>query len=186
MMNEAITWWRGKFGIIAPIGYELRDHWEARWSRFHSLPESKRYPDTPAEYVEIQKRARAIGNVLFKPGETVYAFHSTYMFEDAPPTEVPAALTELLSASRAKFHVENGDASCYTRAFAFAWPHARFDALIKLVADEDINMLTFISPATRNAMCPYDGGFDLFTHAPTPEQMREHFSEWLSERPDYL
>ena len=186
MMHEAITWWRNKHGIVPPIGYELRDHWGERWSRFHCLPLSKRYPETAAEYTELERRARAIAHTLFSPGETVYGFHSTYTFDDAPPVAVPARLTELLSVSRAKFQVEGGEATCFTRAFSFNWPLDRFDALIRQVADEEITMLTFVAPASRNVLCPYDGGFDIFTHALEPGEMRERFAEWLSDRPDFL
>ncbi len=186
MMNEAITWWRGKHGILPPIGYELRDHWPAQWTRFHSLPHSKRYPETETEYAELNRRARTLAQTLFVPGETVYAFHSTYTFDDAPPVVVPPQLNELLSASRAKFHLEGGDAVCYTRALACVWPLDRFDTLIRHVADEDITMLSFVAPASRNMMCPYDGGFDLFTHTLQPDALREQFAEWLSDRPDYL
>lgn len=184
--NEPMMWWRGKFGALAPIGYELRGHWAAQWSRFHSLPNSKRYPQSETEYAELQKRARSIADTLFSPGETVYAYHSTYTFDDTPATDIPAALTELLSPSRAKFQVEGGEAACYTRAFAFTWPFNRFDALVRHVADEDITMLSFVSPTSRNVMCPYDGGFDLFTHTCEPETLRRSFAEWLSDREDYL
>ncbi len=185
-MNEPMTWWRAKFGALAPIGYELRGHWEPQWSRFHSLPDSKRYPQTEDEYSQLQRRARAIANTLYAPGETVFAFHSTYTFDDIPSALPPPALTELLGPSRAKFQVEGGEASCYTRAFALVWPFDRFDALVRHVADEEITMLSFVSPATRSVLCPYDGGFDLFTHTPAPDALRKTFAEWQSERPDYL
>ncbi len=180
-----MAWWRGKFGTMAPIGYELREQWDARWSRFHSLPDSKRYPDTPAEYTELLRRARALANAVFVGGEMIFVFHSIYAFDDAPPA-IPTELADFLSPTRSKFDVENGEAACYTRAFDARWPLATFDALVAHIADERISMLSIVAPESGNVLCPYDGGFDLFTHAPTAESLRETFPDWLSARPDYL
>jgi hypothetical protein len=47
-------------------------------------------------------------------------------------------------------------------------------------------MLSFVSPTSRNVMCPYDGGFDLFTHSAEPTAMRKTFAEWVSGRDDFL
>lgn len=45
--------WEGRWSGIRPIGHELSYAQPGRWIRFHSLPESKRYADTEAEYAEI-------------------------------------------------------------------------------------------------------------------------------------
>jgi hypothetical protein len=42
--------WRRRWPDSRPVADELRDTEHKRWVRFHSLPESKRYPDDEAEY----------------------------------------------------------------------------------------------------------------------------------------
>jgi hypothetical protein len=186
LTHDPIAWWRGKYGAVPPIGYELRDHWGAHWSRFHSLPNSKRYPSTAEEYAEMHKRAAALGRTIFTPEEPIYVLHSTYAFDDLPTATLPPALSEFLSATRSRFEIEGGEAMCHTRAFTVQWPFTQFATLIRHVADEDISMLIFISPESRNALCPYDGGFDVFTPAIPPEKMRGTFPNWLSDRADFL
>ena len=43
-----------------PVADELKYRFPDRWVRFHSLPESKRYPDTPAEYDELLHRHNTV------------------------------------------------------------------------------------------------------------------------------
>ncbi|WP_425586206.1 DUF3885 domain-containing protein [Streptomyces sannanensis] len=42
--------WESNWPGTLPLGHLLRSAWPDRWVRFHSLPESKRYADTEAEF----------------------------------------------------------------------------------------------------------------------------------------
>lgn len=185
-LDEPLTWWRAKYGLLAPIGYELREHAPSQWTRVHSLPNAKRYPQNRAEYAEVSKRAQAISEAVFTRGEQVFGYHSAYAFDDLDRPTVPPELSKLLAVKRARFEIEGGQATVYTQAFVCEWPLADFDRLVHHVADENITMLTFVSPTTRNALCPYDGGFDLITHSPPPEALQTQFGDWLLPRDDYL
>jgi hypothetical protein len=186
LLDDPLAWWRAKFGIIAPIGYELRAPQGSPWTRVHSLPAAKRYPQTEAEYAELNNRASAVANSVFGVGELIFGYHSVYAFDDVDPPTLPAELRAMLRVPRAKFQVEGGEANVYTQAFIAYWPFDGFSALVKHVADENVRMLSFASATTRNVMCPYDGGFDLFTTSPTPEDLQSQFTEWLSPRDDGL
>src|SRR5947209_5146416 len=48
--------WRERWPNSRPIAHELKTSEHNRWVRFHSLPDSKRYADTEAEYQEILHR----------------------------------------------------------------------------------------------------------------------------------
>ncbi|WP_443611862.1 DUF3885 domain-containing protein [Acrocarpospora catenulata] len=41
--------WQANWPDCPPVAHELKRFYASRWVRFHSLPESKRYADTPAE-----------------------------------------------------------------------------------------------------------------------------------------
>lgn len=52
--------WERKWPGSEPLGYLLPVSNHDRWVRFHSLPEFKRYAETPAEYEEVVRRHRAV------------------------------------------------------------------------------------------------------------------------------
>ncbi|MFE7524957.1 hypothetical protein ACFU7Y_04480 [Kitasatospora sp. NPDC057542] len=54
---EALTaLWERRWPGTEPVGYEISDRWRDVWARFHSLPESKRYPDDEREYAIVLER----------------------------------------------------------------------------------------------------------------------------------
>lgn len=54
------SWWTSRFVRLPPLGHKLRRELPYRWLRIHSLPGSKRYADSEADYQEILSRQRAI------------------------------------------------------------------------------------------------------------------------------
>ncbi|MGW1610935.1 DUF3885 domain-containing protein [Streptomyces sp. NPDC002285] len=48
--------WQQQFPKVPPIAHELRAAYSDRWVRFHSLPRSKRYPETEEEYAIVLHR----------------------------------------------------------------------------------------------------------------------------------
>ncbi|SDC53275.1 hypothetical protein SAMN05216410_1847 [Sanguibacter gelidistatuariae] len=52
--------WERSWPGTQPVGYLLKSTHEARWVRFHSLPESKRYAELPEEHEEILRRHRTV------------------------------------------------------------------------------------------------------------------------------
>jgi hypothetical protein len=63
---------------VAPVGHALRQHLSADWTRFHSLPESKRYAESDAERGELHSRHVTIVNILFLTGEPLYVYRSRF------------------------------------------------------------------------------------------------------------
>ena len=74
----------------------------------------------------------------------------------------------------------------YVRAFVCKWKPDFFEAAIRLIADEHEVGVSFISPATGNIFCPYDGGMDVFAFSIGPEELGASFPEWRSPRDDGL
>lgn len=52
--------WQQRWPESRPVGHELRTGEHDRWVRFHSLPQSKRYPDSPSEYATLLDRHHAV------------------------------------------------------------------------------------------------------------------------------
>lgn len=55
--NDFQKLWRKAFGELPPLGYFLRKAVPERWTRFHSLPESKRYAKNDDEKAIIRDRS---------------------------------------------------------------------------------------------------------------------------------
>lgn len=50
---------------IFPMGHVMRYRCQSNWTRFHALPRSKRYADTPDEMEIILSRANALLRACF-------------------------------------------------------------------------------------------------------------------------
>ncbi|MGW6733237.1 DUF3885 domain-containing protein [Streptomyces sp. NPDC055013] len=52
--------WQRQFPKGPPIAHELRAAYSDRWVRFHSLPDSKRYPESEDEYAIVLHRYNTV------------------------------------------------------------------------------------------------------------------------------
>lgn len=157
MMEDVAARWAEVFGECQPIGYVCREALPARWLRIHSLPKSKRYPDTEPEYQELLRRHNEAATTLLGAGEPCILFAATY--DDDGNVDIAAE------------HV--------------VWEPGRFDALIRAVADEEAGPFLFASFDRRTAYAPYDGGADLFfASQDAVATMKAVWRDWLSARPD--
>ncbi len=71
MIKDITQFWQSQFNGFVPEADNLKYEFKNRWVRFHSLPESKRYPENEQEYLEILRRHNVVlqdlcgqGNVL--------------------------------------------------------------------------------------------------------------------------
>lgn len=64
--------WTSAFGATLPLGHCLRHEHFDRWTRFHSLPSSKRYSGTLDERQIILHRANTLGYECFTAGEQIW------------------------------------------------------------------------------------------------------------------
>ena len=54
--------WQRQWPACPPLADDLKRAYHDRWVRFHSLPGSKRYPDTDAEYDIVLHRYNTVLN----------------------------------------------------------------------------------------------------------------------------
>src|SRR5205814_2205884 len=57
---EMLDDWQDRFSGCEPLAHEMRVALRPRWVRFHSLPESKRYPEDEVEYESVLHRHNCI------------------------------------------------------------------------------------------------------------------------------
>lgn len=69
--------WDAHWPECLPVAHLLRSHFRDRWVRFHSLPLSKRYADTDAEYDVVMTRHNTVISEL-TPGTAVLVITTEY------------------------------------------------------------------------------------------------------------
>lgn len=185
-------WWKSNFGEYVPLGFVLRNQKESNWVRIHSLPNSKRYPESADEYKELLRRHNDIANYLFQQDELCYLFKSDTFFPEIENEETPSLNgIDFMSESAvwaqypSEIPREDDDLFKVWCAPVF-WKPSNFEALVRSVADEELFGISIVSTRSMNVYCPYDGGADILSFSQSVETVRGMFSEWLSARSDGL
>jgi hypothetical protein len=186
--------WDRCFPNCEPIGHRLRVAFPDRWVRFHSLPESKRYPEDEAEYAEVLARHSAIMDELARPSSQVVLVTTGYSESPEPSRSYPAVAAFDPRAAWwrtvAMHRIEEGfDEPSYWHLFATAqeWRPGVFDPLVRLVADDAVANVLVVAPDCRWVLHPYDGGMDVIAESPEARRLlRAKYAAWLSARADGL
>lgn len=172
--------WRTHFGDALPTGSSCRRALPDRWLRIHSLPQSKRYPETTDEVRELLMRQNTVATDVLGEASDCVLFITR--FGDEPDCEdLPlVGQTPELVLSVA----EDGDAISFF-ALPVTWRRGAFDDLILACARDRTGQILFADLAHGGACAPYDGGADLFFRSHEDALMaRTRHRAWLSARPD--
>ena len=190
MRVDPIAWWTSEMAAIAPVGHVLRRHMSDRWTRFHSLPESKQYAEGAAEWEELLKRHLAVAGELFEVGKPIYVYRChleekrlkgkrKHQLANRQLQEKVVRLPTDLSKDEEVDHY-------YVRALVTLWVPEFFENLTRQVAEWQESGVTFVSPFTKNIYSPYDGGMDVFSSSVSPGTLEAKFSLWMSAHADRL
>lgn len=191
MHIDPLSWWTAEVSEFAPIGHVLRRHLHDRWTRFHSLPDSKRYTENDTEFEEVLRRHLAVASELFEACEPIYIYRCRvgehrlkgkrkHLLAGHQLREKMVRLPSGLSV-----HDEDDGHYC-VRALATSWAPGFFSILARQVAGWEESGVTFVSPTTKNIYCPYDGGMDVFPYAESPSTLEAKFPSWMSSRADKM
>jgi hypothetical protein len=190
MSIDPIAWWTSTFGEIPPRGHLLRGVLSDNWTRFHSLPESKRYAENAVEYSELSYRHLTVTGELFEKGQPIYVFRSL-SYEKKLKGKTRHQLCgrqfreEMVALPVEQNALDEGE-RYFVRALVSSWVPDFFSELTLQVADEKVAGITIVSPTTRNIYCPYDGGMDIFAFSKSPSYLEKKFSTWMSLRSDKM
>lgn len=177
--------WRASFGAALPAGFLCRIALPDRWLRIHSLPGSKRYPETDADRRELLSRQNSAGSYTLGEGSNCILFVTRFGEKKLWSASDNLPLNGL-TPEHALSHEEDEDQTQFF-ALRLVWRSGAFDELILAAAEDRSGPLLFANTATRSAYAPYDGGADLFFPSPViVGAAKQRFSSWLSERDDGL
>lgn len=171
--------WRRCYGALAPLGWRLRAALPDRWTRIHSLPDAKRYPETSAEERELLRRHNEVATAaLGERGACWLVACDAYELPEVPGISLAPSLRvgpDEQLAERITFHVAR-----------VIWRQGAFDPLLLAIAEDRCRAL-WMRRATGEVFAPYDGGVDLILRdRARRDALRERWPGWRSRREDGL
>jgi hypothetical protein len=186
MMNETINihskesflaYWNNLYPQTPPINYFFKKRLKNRWLRIHSLPLSKRYAVTEAEWaVLLQRQNEAIAD-LVKEGAIIKVVIN-YIKPDNP-------LFKTFDCTNiGVFTDEEGETVFQSFIFEAIWKRNCLDAMLVMVAEDEVRAFIIGGDCL---IAPYDGGMDLILKDEAERnRCMIKYNNWLSLREDGL
>jgi hypothetical protein len=176
-------WWSATLGLVPPLGWRLRDQLHDNWLRIHTLPLSKRYPETRTEWAEVAKRQKAAAaEALGGVGRPCWVVVPVYgqdvrlhrRFDDLPGLKLARGFVKVVDHRKVTFW-----------AARTVWKPSTFKVALRAVADDRFRALW--ASDKGDVFAPYDGGVDLILRPPARlAEVRSKFESWLSAHPEGL
>jgi hypothetical protein len=180
--------WQQQFPGCEPVAHRLKEAFPDRWVRFHSLPESKRYPEDESEYATVLYRHNCILGELIGPERGVILLTTGYSDSTEPvrpqPEPLPSDPDAVLWRS-VPLHELDGDFAepNYWHVFASVreWRPGLFDQVVRSVADDVMANVMVVDPNCQWLLHPYDGGMDVIAESSTARNhLKSRHADWLS------
>jgi hypothetical protein len=181
--------WDERWPGCSKLPYELRAAWD-RWVRFHTLPGSKRYPDTEDEYRIVLARHNTVLAELVTGFEVLVV---TAGYSDAAELTEPCRSPETVAAAHP--HAMYWTSVCrddepgfeswmHLYAGRLPWSEGCLDRLLRQVADDVIANVVIADVDLLWLYHPYDGGMDVILPSPDArDALRDRHLDWLSRHP---
>ncbi|MFG2791732.1 hypothetical protein [Streptomyces sp. NPDC048419] len=182
--------WKEQHPSVLPLAHTFRSAYPDRWVRFHSLPGSKRYPETPSEYATVLHRYNAILGELFA-GTDVFVVTADWSITSTGPASY-SNLRQTLHPRGIRWWIESDqddpDPEFHTHTRLYVdrrpWERGCVDELLRAVADDALAEVFLTDTELRRIHHPYDGGADVILATPAErDRVRDQHTDWLSSHP---
>ena len=189
MIEELTKYWNEQFGKFRPEAHQLKHQFRDRWVRFHTLPDSKRYPESELEYQEIFRRHNLLLRSVtdLNPILVVVPEYSENREASQPEINLQALFSMTSPWVTLKQHEDDDPMENYWHLHVakVAYSGAELNGLFRLVANDEVGNILILC-ITKNVLYhPYDGGADVIL--PSSEKrdiVKEKYKEWLSSHPE--
>ncbi|MFD0275437.1 hypothetical protein ACFVHB_16250 [Kitasatospora sp. NPDC127111] len=182
---ELTALWERRRPAAPPIGHLVSDPYAEVWVRFHSLPESKRYPDGEDEYAIVLERYNTVLDELFA-GREIHVVTSRWTSTPGLPRRRPRAAHWQTLLTRddpnPKFRIHQ-----HLFVDRRPWHPGSLDRLLRAVADDAVADVIIADTRFDRVHHPYDGGADVLLTTPEErDRLRDRHADWLSRHPQGL
>jgi hypothetical protein len=175
--------WRTFHPNTPPASWVMRQTPGENWVRFHALPESKRYAETDHERAIIIARMTELAGHVLGEGQECWLVGLGYL-DDEGDLNHKDPLPGLPAAPSFEF-TDGDDGTLRILAFGVSscWRSGAHETVLLQIASNETRGL-WMSKADGSVFAPYDGGADLFLPSKSKVlELRERFSDWLSQHP---
>ena len=184
-LDELDARWNRRWPHLRPLGHELRT--ADFWVRFHSLPGSKRYPDSEPEYDELLRRHNVVLRELVgRPGVANVLLLTASWSTSGTPVPLDAPLVDAVADAQPWRSVlldeyEGEQSWTHVHVSVREWTDGALDAVLRLVADDATGEVIIAADDLRWLYHPYDGGGDVLVPTLSErDHLRRRHSDWLS------
>ena len=158
-----------------PVPFIMREQADW-WFRIHSLPDSKRYPETNEEWEILLLRHREISNSILLNGSVCRLTYAQFSGFDFPKAELPHLKWQFY-----KKIGDNEDSLDTWISDETIWDFQISEAWIRKRSNDELGMIGFHSTESNSIYFPYNGGADIFSLNETLlSNIQKRFSKWRS------
>jgi hypothetical protein len=185
--------WKANWPTCRPIGHELRTCAAWTWVRFHSLPGSKRYADSEAEYAELLTRHVTVlsdlGSLAASSTAELVIITAAWSGSEEHADRAPDLKHAFPAATPWRTILYDDtypDDPIWTHLHlrVAALDSAACAQLLRLVADDETGDVIISDRRARWLYHPYDGGGDVL--APSEDArdaLKTRYRDWLPTNP---
>lgn len=170
--------WTADYPGVAPIREQLNAaNFASRWMRVHSLPLSKRYPDTQSEWSILLHRQNTLIDHCIPQGTAILIVVNLI-----EPDSALFGAYDLQPLGIVQ--VAQGEPAYDSFVFETIWESSRYNTFLRMIANEELRAF-IVAPDCL--IGPYDGGVDVIAKDDQACQaLKGQFKDWLSARDDGL
>ena len=180
-------WLHTEFQDTFPVACIMKHRLPRLWMRVHSLPNSKRYPESDEERDIIFSRYALFGTALLGVKTPCYIVRSQFHDAELDAKARGSLDWEPLPAVRESEDEEPDGGVWHSWCAEVVWQPNRFRGLLLDVAEEQDSGVSFVAKSSGNMFAPYDGGSDGFSFdLALLKRLKHEFEPWLSPRDDGL
>lgn len=190
LKEEFKTFWKINFKETIPLNFTFRATYPERWLRIHSLPNSKRYPESEIELKFIFNRQNSVISDVFKEDEEIYIVRSEFYIENIEEFDLQSEFNfeevEIINLKDFFINEYESDDKLSVQVSKVTWKINSFNDILEDIAN-DVSMIFFVSISNSIIFAPYDGGMDIiYQNELQKNYFKEKYKEYLSERIDGL
>lgn len=186
-LNMVNRLWDRRWPQCRPEAHTFRFAVPDRWVRFHSLPRSKRYPDSLSDYQTLLERHNTVLTEL--RAKDVYVFTVAYKPNDLFSGKEPIHTGLHPRAVHWRRVADESEPEYYHDVYVsrHRYVSGNLDTLLRAVADDRASGVFFAGQHLEWLYHPYDGGADIILPTTTERNtLKANHRDWLSKHPHGL